>query len=187
MKHEGTARTVVALGLVGALAALPVSAGKGAGKNAEKVRGYVVKVEQQVRTDNQGESTRLTIRTRKGDEMQLQLGGGDCQGCVVVGDRVQAHLRREGRADGAQQIQTMKVRRNGQMFSLGQSGNGSLVRQQSRLGDGSGSGQQSEQRARTRLKDGSNCNDNGPQSGRGGANTGGHPRSGGGGGGGGRG
>jgi len=174
------------LGLVAALTAIPADAGKGSGKGGGKVKGHVIKVEQQTRTGNDGESTQLTIRTRNGDQMRLNLGDG-CQGCVKVGDQVQARLQGKQGPNGVGQAQSIKVRRGGEMFSLHNNGSGNMIRQQGRFGDGSGAGQQNENNVRTRLKDGSNCNDSGLRSGQGGANSGGGSRGGGGGGRGGRG
>jgi hypothetical protein len=195
MKIQRTLATVGAFGLFWALIAVPADAGGGSGKGGGKVKGHVVKVEQQVRTQNDGGSTRLTIRTRKGDEMQLHLGNSEnCQGCVQVGDRIQARLQSKQGPNGGHQVQSMKVRRDGQMFSLQNNGAGSMVRRQAGPGNGSGAGQKNQIGTRTRLRDGSNCNDSGQRSGQGGVNAGGGSRGpgggsrgGGGGGGGGRG
>lgn len=118
-----------------ALLALPVLAGQG----YEKFKGEVVAVEQQ--TNNQGADQMITVRTRNGAQQQFRLGDpGSCQGCVQVGDQVQARV---SRASGGQsgQVQSMKVKRNGEMFGYSNQA-GQLVRTQQRLQDGSGSGQQ---------------------------------------------
>jgi hypothetical protein len=175
---------VTALGLTAALAASPAMAGKGPGNAGGKVKGQVVEVEQQQATGNAGELTRLTIRTRNGEQLRLHLGEpGACQNCVQVGDRIRARLGGEPGPNGARQVRSMKVRRNGEMFRLASDGNGNLVRQQSRFGDGTSEGAD-KNRVRTRLGDGSQGKVKGSRSGQGGGNAGGGQRGGGRGGGG---
>jgi hypothetical protein len=175
---------VTTLGLVAAFAASPAMAGKGPGNAGGKVKGEVIKVEQQQRTGNAGELTQLTIRTRNGEQLRLHLGeAGACQNCVQVGDRIQARLQGQQGPNGMRQVQSMKVRRNGEMFRLGSDGNGNLVRQQSRFGDGPSAGAD-KNRVRTRLEDGSHGKGKGSRAGQGGANAGGGGHGGGGGGGG---
>lgn len=115
-----------------------------AGKNAQTIQGYVIKVEQQVSTQNDGQFDQLRIRTRQGEEMQLKLGqAGSCQGCVQVGDRIRAQVMMGG--NGEAQIQSMQVRRNREMYGYHLEA-GTLVRTRSQLRDGSGLGQQSGRR-----------------------------------------
>lgn len=167
------------------ISAAPAEAGRGPGG---KVKGQVIKVEQQQRTENGGELTQLTIRTRNGEQRRLHLGSGEgCPDCFAVGDRVQARLQGGQGANGSYPVQSMKVRRDGKMFGLSKDGSGNVLRQQGRLRDGSGAGQKGENQVRTRLEDGSNCNGRGPGTGQGGVNPGGGTRGEGGGGGRGRG
>jgi len=124
-----------------ALLTLPVLAGQG----YEKFKGEVVAVQQQ--TNNQGADQLITVRTRNGEQKQFRLGdSGSCQGCVQVGDQVRARASRG--SDGQMgQVQSMKVKRNGEMFGYSNQ-SGQLVRTQQRLKDGSGSGQQAGQQSR---------------------------------------
>ena len=104
---------------VGSLAFLVVSlvaTPAAAGEKYKKVKGHVIKVEQHVRTQNGGESDRLTIRTRQGEEMQLHLGeGGACEGCFQEGDLVRARVRASEGAGSGHEVKSMKVRRGGEM------------------------------------------------------------------------
>ena len=105
------------------------------------VKGEVVQVQQHVRTSNDGEFDQLRIRTRQGEELQLRLGRSDsCPGCVQVGDQVRARVRGAGQGQVGQ-VQSMKVRRNGSMYTY-QVRNGELLQGQGRLRarDGSGTG-----------------------------------------------
>lgn len=106
-----------------------------AGQQYRKVKGEVIKVEQHVRTQNGGEFDRLTIRTRQGEEMQLNLGkGGACEGCFEAGDRVRARVQSSDGSGGAHGVQSLQVRRGGEMFSYANQG-GALTR-----GSGKGHG-----------------------------------------------
>jgi hypothetical protein len=163
--------------LVTALVVTPAAA-----KRAySKVKGHVVKVEQHVRTANGGEYDRLTIRTRNGDEMQLRLGeGGACEGCYQEGDRIRARIRADDGGGGPMAVQSMKVRRNGEMYGY-VNADGKMVR----AADGNGG-----QRMRSRAHEpGSGscpgCNSGQRGGGRGGGGGGGRRGGGGGGGGGG--
>lgn len=111
------------------------------------IKGEVIQVQQRVRTANDGEFDQLRIRTRQGEEMQLQLGkSGSCPGCVEVGDRIRARVRGAGEGQLGQ-VQSMKVRRNGSMQSY-RVQNGELTGDRTRLRsrDGSGGGNKGRQR-----------------------------------------
>jgi len=130
-----------------AVLALPVLAGQG----YEKFKGEVFAVQQQ--TTNQGADQMITVQTRNGEQQQFRLGdSGSCPGCVQVGDQVQARVSR-GSDGQSGQVQSMKVKRNGEMFGYSNQ-SGQLVRTQQRLKDGSGSGQQN-------GGGGGNCNGSG--------------------------
>lgn len=117
------------------LVAIPAQAGNG----YEKFKGEVVAVQQE--TSNQGADQRITVRTRNGQEKQFRLdGSAGCEGCVQVGDRVQARVSR-GSGGESGRVQSMRVKRNGEMFGYSNQ-SGQWVRTQQRLKDGSGSGMQ---------------------------------------------
>ena len=136
--------TVTALTLlIGGLVVTPSLAKKG----YAKVKGEVVKVEQHVRNANGGEFDRLTIRTRQGREMQLNLGrGGACEGCFQQGDRIRARISADG-SGGQQSVQSMKVRRGGEMYGFTNAG-GKVVKSWSNGAGGAGGGGD---RARDRI------------------------------------
>lgn len=174
--------TTIAL-IAGALWVTPASAGR-----FGKVKGEVVRVEQQVRTQNGAGYDRLTIRTRSGEQMQLNLGaGGACDGCFQVGDQVRAKLGSGQGADG-QQVRSMQVRRDGNMFGY-TSQDGTMTRSSGKgryaegQGDGSGSGSSDRMRQRIRQPGSGDCPGCGSgKVGGGGQRSGGGRRSGGGGG-----
>jgi hypothetical protein len=165
--------------ILAALMLLMVSQPARADKGFKKIKGEVVKVEQQVQAANGGVYDRLTIRTRQGEQLQLKLNGG-CDGCYQVGDQVRAKVQGGFGPEAERQVKTMQVRRNGQMLSLGESG-GKTVRRQGRLGDGSGAGGagQGGDRSQSRLRDGSKCAGCGAQAGQGGSRSAAGPRGGG--------
>lgn len=158
--------------LTGLLAAAPASAKK----QYSKVKGHVVKVEQQVRTANGGEYDRLTIRTRNGEELQLHLGrGGACEGCFQAGDQIRARVQSTDGSGGPRGIQSMRVRRDGQMHGYTNAG-GRMVQDSSRGRAGAGGGD----RVRDRVHEPGSAGCSGCGSGQ---RVGGGQRSGGGGGG----
>ena len=107
----------------------------------KKVQGEVIQVQQQQQTQNQDQFDHLMIRTRQGEEMRLRLGAaGQCGDCVQVGDQIRARVM-QGSGGQAGQVQSMKVKRNGEMFAYKNQG-GQMVGVQQRLRDGSGAGQQ---------------------------------------------
>ncbi len=170
-------RIAISMTLTG-LAALLVTIPALAQESSQKVRGEVIQVQQQQETQNQGEFDHFTIRTRQGEEMQLRLGAaGQCADCVQVGDQVRARVM-QGSGEQVGQIQSMKVKRNGEMNSY-TSQDGQMVSAQQRLRDGSGAGQQ---RGNNKGAGNGNCQGGG----QGGGNRGGGSGGGGGGGGGGR-
>lgn len=121
-----------------ALLATPAVAGKQ--KEYSKVKGEVIKVEQQVKTANGGEFDRLTIRTRQGEEMQLHLGrDGACDGCFQQGDRIRARVQSADGTGSGYQVQSMKVRRGGEMYGYVNAG-GQLVQERGGRGTGGGNG-----------------------------------------------
>ncbi len=143
-----------------AMFAAPVLAGQG----HEKFKGEVVAVQQQ--TTNQGTEQLVTVRTRNGEQKQFRLGDqGNCQGCVQVGDQVQAKVSR-GSGGQAGQVQSMNVKRNGEMTGYSNQ-NGKLVRTQQRQQDGSGSGQQAGQKSGSGSGSGSGKQHRGGGGGRG--------------------
>ena len=106
-------RRTMALLAVVALTSLPAVAMR---TGASRVKGQIIRVEQQVRTANGADYTRLTVRTRQGEEMQLRVGTpGACEDCYRVGDRVRARL---GGGSGEREVRRMKVRRGGEQFAL---------------------------------------------------------------------
>lgn len=140
------------------------SALAGARQDETTVKGEVIQVQQRVRTENDGVLDQLRIRTRQGEEMQLQLGRiVACQDCVQAGDRIKARVRRE--ADGAPaQVQSMQVRRQGAIYDY-RNQNGELVQIQARTraqnGSGVGNGDAIRQRQRIHPAGSGNCNGNG--------------------------
>lgn len=111
-----------------------------AGRKHSKVKGHVVKVEQQVKAANGGESDRLTIRTRSGEQLNLDLGkGGACEGCYQVGDQVRARVKASEGSGGGQGVQSMQVRRDGRMFGY-TNDNGMMVQSSNQGHAGSGNG-----------------------------------------------
>ena len=122
--------------LTGSLAAAPALAKK----KYSKVKGHVIKVEQQVKTANGGEFDRLTVRTRNGDQMQLNLGqGGACEGCFQAGDQIRARVNAADGSGGAATVQSANVRRNGEMVGYTNS-NGQMVKNSGNGQGGAGSG-----------------------------------------------
>jgi hypothetical protein len=116
-----------------------------------KVKGEVVRVEQQVRTSNGGEVDHLMVRTRNGEQLRLNLGaGGACEGCFRAGDRVQARVGAGSASGNGRQVQSMQVRRNREMFSY-QRHDGRMVGRDGHGGHGGGAGHQ--MRDRDRLRD----------------------------------
>ena len=152
-----------------------------ASQDETTVKGEVVQVQQRVRTENDSEFDQLRIRTRQGQEMRLQMGKADtCPGCVRVGDQIRARVG--GGTNGqAAQVQSMKVRRNGSMYSY-RFQNGELAQSQARLRarDGSGAGRNNREQWQ---RGGGNGNRNGNGSGSRGSGAGGAGGSRGGGGG----
>ena len=123
------------------LAALYSTLALFARENTQKVRGEVIQLQQQQQTQNQDDFDHLMIRTRQGEEMRLRLGqAGQCADCVRVGDQIRARVM-QGAGNQAGQIQSMKVKRNGQMYGYKNEG-GQRVGTQQRLRDGSGAGHQ---------------------------------------------
>lgn len=164
------AKTMTLMILVALYTTLPLSAQE----STQKVRGEVIQLQQQQQTQNEGEFDHFTIRTRQGEEMQLRLSrAGQCADCVQVGDQVRARVM-QGSGGQAGQVQSMKVKRNGEMSSYKNQG-GQMVGTQQRLRDGSGAGHQ---RGNNKGTGNGNCQGGG----QGGGNRGG--RGGGGGGGG---
>ena len=130
----------------------------------QKVKGEVIQVQQQQQTQNQDEFDHLMIRTRQGEEMRLRLGAaGQCDGCVQVGDQIRARVR-QGSSGQAGQIDSMKVKRNGEMFAYKNQG-GQMVGVQKRLRDGSGAGHQ---RGNNQGAGNGNCRGGGNRGARGG-------------------
>lgn len=153
-KHLAMATTVL---LTASLATAPAWAKK----EYKKVKGQVVKVEQHVRTANGGESDRLTIRTRQGQQLHLNLGeGGACEGCYQAGDQIRARVRAEDGSGGPQGVQSMQVRRGGQRFSYANV-NGKMVGT-SNGGQGTGQGDRIRDRDRTNDPDCTGCVGEGP-------------------------
>ena len=135
MKHLSTA--MISIALAGLISTVPAWAQQ----SYKKVRGEVIQVQQQQKTQNQDEFDHLMIRTRQGEEMRLRLGAaGQCGDCVQVGDQIRARVM-QGSEGQAGQIQSMKVKRDGAMYGYKNQG-GQMVGTQQRLRDGSGAGHQ---------------------------------------------
>lgn len=164
-----------------ALAALILTAPAWAQESYKRVQGEVIQVQQQQQTQNRDEFDHLTIRTRQGEEMRLRLGqAGQCTDCVQVGDQIRARVM-QGAGGQAGQIQSMKVRRNGDLRAYKNQG-GQMVGTQQRLRDGSGAGHQ---RGNNQGTGNGNCRGDGQGGGNrggGGGNRGGGGNGGGGGG-----
>ena len=133
------------------VAALLIGSPATAKKKYSKVKGEVVRVEQQVRTSNGGQTDHLMIRTRNGEHLRLNLGeGGACDGCFRAGDRVQARVHASDGQGGGRQIRSMQVRRNNEMFGYTRQG-GRMVGNPDGRGRGAGNG--AHVRDRDRLRD----------------------------------
>ena len=136
-----TRKTIPLAAIFITLLAAPVLAEQG----YETLKGEVVAVQQQ--TQNQGTDQLITVRTRDGEQKQFRLGGqGGCEGCVQAGDQIRARVQR-GSGDQQGQVQSMKVKRNGEMSGYSNQ-SGQLVRTQQRSRDGSGVGKQANQKNR---------------------------------------
>jgi hypothetical protein len=126
-------------------------------EDGTQVKGEVVQVQKQVRTQNGGEYDQLTIRTRQGEQMRLRLHlPDDCDGCVQNGDRVRVRLMDGEAQDGGQMVREMKVRRTGATYQFqgegsGANGNGERMSAQSRSGGDAANGTGERARARTRT------------------------------------
>lgn len=153
-----------------------------ASQSETTIKGEVVQVQQQIRTENDGAFDQLRVRTRQGQEMRLQLGkAGNCPGCVQVGDQIRARVR--SGADGqAAQVQSMKVRREGSMYSY-RFQNGELAQNPARMRarDGSGAGRSNREQWQRGSGGNGNCRGNGGGSRGSGAGGSGGSRGGGGG------
>ena len=123
---------------VALIVAAMVTAPLAASQQSEEIKGEVVAVQQQ--TQNQATEQIVTVRTRRGEEKQIRLRDGSGDNCVQIGDQVKARISRSS-AQGAGQVQSMKVKRNGEMYGYSNQ-SGQLVRIQQRLRDGSGAGRQ---------------------------------------------
>lgn len=109
----------------------------------ETLKGEVIAVQQQ----NQGTDQLITVRSRNGSEKQIRLAGqGGCAGCVQAGDQIRARVQ-TGSAGQPGQVQSMKVKRNGEMSGYSNQ-SGQLVRTQQRARNGSGAGKQASQQNR---------------------------------------
>jgi hypothetical protein len=167
------AKTTSTMLLAALLATLPVWAQA----SIEKVQGEVIQVQQQQQTRNQGEFDQIMIRTRQGEELRLRLGAaGQCGDCVRVGDQIRARVM-AGSGGQPGQVQSMKVRRNGELFAY-QNQAGQLLQTRQRLRDGSGSGQPARDRQQARIHDpgSANCRGGGGGAGRGNGGGGGGGR-----------
>jgi hypothetical protein len=141
-------------------------------QQSESLKGEVIAVQQQTR--NQANDQLVTVRTRNGENRQLRLRDGSCDGsCVQVGDQIRARISR-GNSGESGQVQSMQVRRNGEMFGYSNQ-SGQLVRTRQRLHDGSGAGQQARQQNGNRGSGSGrgNCDSGGGSRGGGGSNGGG--------------
>ena len=142
-----------------------------ANQKSQRLKGEVVAVQQQTR--NQGTDEVITVRTRNGEQRQFRLQDGSCEGgCVQVGDQIKARVSR-GAGGEAGQIQSMKVRRNGEMYGYSNQ-SGQLVRTRQRLQDGSGAGRQANRQNGNRGNGsgGDNCRSGGSKRGGGGGGGG---------------
>jgi len=152
----------LALGISTFLLAFSATLSTAASQDETTVKGEVVQVQQRVRTANDGEFDQLKIRTRQGQEMQLQMGkAGSCPGCAEVGDQIRARVRTG--ADGQMsQVQSMKVRRDGSMNSY-RFQNGELAQNQTRMRaqDGSGAGHNNQEQWQRGSGGNGNCRGNG--------------------------
>jgi len=148
--------TVIGLAAI-CLIAQPTAAR--AEEDGTKVKGEVVQIQNQVRTQNGGEYDQLTIRTRQGEQMRLRLHlPADCDGCVQNGDRVRVRLMDGGSEESAHMVREMKVRRTGAKYQFqgeagGANGSGERVGAQTRSGGDGANG--SGERVRTRTRTGS--------------------------------
>lgn len=121
-------KRILTVAMAVALTALLAVAPAEAKKKYSKVKGQVVKVEQRVMTANGGEHDRLTIRTRNGEQIQLNLGkGGACDGCYRAGDQVRARIHSTGEPGAPREFKSMEIRRDGKPFGR-TNANGEMTR-----------------------------------------------------------
>jgi len=154
------------------LAALYTTLAATARADTQKVRGEVIQVQQQQQTQNRDEFDHLMIRTRQGEEMRLRLGqAGQCGDCIRVGDQIRARVM-QGPGGQSGQIQSMKVRRNGDLRAY-KNQSGQLLQTRQRISDGSGSGQPARDRQQARIQDPGSANCRGGRGGAGRGNGGG--------------
>ncbi|MCP4200658.1 MAG: hypothetical protein GY769_01830 [bacterium] len=114
--------------MAAALTTLLAVAPAAAKKKYSKVKGQVVTVEQRVMTTNGGEHDRLTIRTRDGEQIRLNLGkGGACEGCYRAGDQVRARIHSTGEPGAPREFKSMEIRRDGKSFGR-TNANGEMIR-----------------------------------------------------------
>ena len=131
----------LAIGAIALLTVALLTTPAEAGKKYSKVKGHVIQVEERVRTANGGEFDRLTIRTRNGEEMRLHLGqGGACEGCYQVGDRVRARVHAGDSSGGARGVESIRVRRGGEMRGYVNADGRMVPQRSSRSGGGAGNG-----------------------------------------------
>jgi len=168
--------------LLAALLAMPTVTPATAAEGPTTIEGEVVQVTQSVRTANEGELDALTIRTRKGEEMQLLLGkAGTSAEQFQSGDRIRARLTGDGPTADGYRVRNMKVRRTGQSIAY-RDADGAMLQSQtqtrSRNHDGTGSGDQARTRSQSRIHEpgtGGGCPNGGGGS-RGGGSRGGGGR-----------
>jgi hypothetical protein len=128
-------------------------------EDGTQLKGEIVQVQKQVRTQGGGEYDQLTIRTRQGEQMRLRLHlPADCDGCVQNGDRVRVRLMSGGAEEGAHMVREMKVRRTGASYQFqgeanGVNGSGQRLGTQTRSGGDGAKG--SGERVRTQTRTGS--------------------------------
>lgn len=147
--------TLVALGIVALLGAGSAAWAQTEAVDTEVVTGEVVRIE------NQGETTQLHVRTRRGETLVIDgWRAGECVDCVRAGDRIRARVEKSGAADAPgtatqgeavmakKQMRSMKVQRTGETIEKNAQ-SGTVTRSQTRLRDGSGDGTPDRQRLRT--------------------------------------
>ncbi|RMF74885.1 MAG: hypothetical protein D6738_05190, partial [Acidobacteria bacterium] len=116
---------------------------------ATEIRGRIVAIETPAQ-DAQTARHLVRIRTRSGEEVALDLGPqGPCEGCLQVGDRVRVQAMHAGTEGAPWMVQTMHVRRTGQVMRFRDERGAPLDSPQ--VGPGPGVGDRMRMRQRDRI------------------------------------
>ena len=131
--------------------------------------GEVIGLREQMRVENQGQTTEIQIRDQNRRELWLKLGPTEQYGdAVQVGDRVRVQVMQRGEGEPAQ-IKAMQNYRSGERIRVCD-GSGAMVQTRLQLRDGTGTGVQNRYRGQAGP---SGSGQQGSQGGGGGGNGGG--------------